>query len=163
MAVWIVVAIVALVLFLIWVLLRGGPPVVGTMPGGGAPISVIDRWVTAPTVVTVGVPTTFVFESQNNNPLSTGAQLQPIGGRVIGFSAGPPGAVRIVSIDTTSINATQGAGTTAAVNGQITVVIQAVSLPQPEPGAEVSRGALIGIPAADTSVRKITAFEIRAP
>jgi hypothetical protein len=132
------------------------------MPGGVAPTSVIDQWVTAPTVVTIGVPTTFVFESQNNNPLSTGAQLQPIGGRLIGFSIAPLANVRIISIDTTTVNAPRGTGTTAAANGQITVVIQVDSLPTPEAGEEVPRGALIGIPAADTSVRKIAQFEVRA-
>ena len=159
---WLIAAIVALVLFLLWLLLRGAPPAIGTMPGGVAPTSIIDRWVTAPTVVTVGVPTTFVFESQNNNPLSTGAQLQPIGGRLIAFSIAPLANVRIISIDTTSINGTQGAGTTAAANGQITVVIQVDSLPESEAGQEVVRGAVIGIPAADMSVRKVAQFEIRA-
>jgi len=157
---WLIAAIVALVLFLIWLLLRGAPPAIGTTPGGSAPISVIDQWVVAPAFVTVGVPTTFVFESQNNNPLSTGAQLQPVGGRLIGFSTAPAG-IRIISIDTTSINGSQGAGTTAAVNGQITVVIQVDSLPAPQAGEEVPRGALIGIPAADMGVRKIAQFEIR--
>ena len=154
----IAIAIIVLIIIIAWIFWPKGPPA-GVTPAGAVPTSVIDQWTTAPTEVIVGTPATFVFESQNNNPASMGAQLTPISGRGIGFTS-VPGVVKIVSIGTAAMNSNTGAGTTGT-DGKITVVIQVDSLPAVEQGQELPRGSLIGIPAAATTVQKRADFTIR--
>ena len=154
-------AIVLLLLILAWYyFFSGGGPVVGTLPGGGSPTTPVDHWLTAPTQLTVGTQATFVFESLNNNPLAiTGPQVTPIVGRTIAFTT-TPGAVQIVSINGTAVNAATGTGTTAAPNGQITVIIVANSVPPVASGETVPQGAVIGIPGVTTSTRAVAKFTI---
>ncbi len=157
----IALAIVLLMLFLAWLLFfRKGSGAAGTLPAGASPTQAVDRWLTAPTQITVGTPATFIFESLNNNPLAiTTPQTTPIVGRTIGFIT-TPAEIQIVSINGTPVNGSTGDGQTGSPNGQVTVIIVANSLPAPAAGEDVSQGALIGAAAAAPTKSAATKFTI---
>lgn len=158
----IALAIIAILLVALWAWLSSSTPsIVGAVSGGGSPSRPVDAWVTAPTAVVVGVETEFVFESQNNNPVSTGLQLSPISGRRVDFSVQPADKLKIVSIGTAAVNSTTGSGSTGT-DGRLTVKIKADGLPDPPTGEEVPVGVLVAVPAADTSLAKSAGFTVRA-
>lgn len=151
-------AIVAILLVLAWLWLsRNTPSIQGAVSGGGTPTRPVDRWLTAPGEIVVGEEAEFVFESQNNDPLSTGSQLSPISNLRVDFNVQPDAKLQILSIGSTAVNGATGHGLTGA-DGRITVKIKAVSLPD----EERPLGLLMAVPAADTRRAQRAGFTVRA-